>query len=385
MILPLILTLYLFSYAALGIDIGGEESLDNILRLDTEKHVTWGLKNRLRLEVQSPQNLPDERDVRFYSSLDFYILNGIQNPLETLPYYQDFSIPDSLQSLKDFLDNGFLDISRLYIQIPVYKAEIVFGRQRVPWGQGIYFRPLDFFNKVNPIDLKAEKLGLDGLYATIPISLMSSLEFLIVPNKWPGHSQAGTRAHIHVHTFDIGASYAYRGKDLEGSELNSKPQVMGFDFKGDMGIGIHGEGLYRFYKTYPMDRNETKNRFKASIGADYSFLDGRLLPMIEYFYNGDGSTDYKNYKRSGQFEYLGRDYAVAQILYNPNILISWGLNTLMNLSDKSLVVTPLLDWSIYKRTTLDIAIPVVIGEDGREYDPKVLGRILGRLRLGLRF
>ncbi|MBN1234166.1 MAG: hypothetical protein JXA60_12485 [Candidatus Coatesbacteria bacterium] len=378
MIASLIIEIILLSlFCNKEINFSGEEKIDDIIVYDTSKKFEWGWKNRIRLMLESPYSEPDKKQVRYYSSLDFYLLSGTQNPFET-EY-----IPPQFETFKEWIDNGLIEISRLYITIPVSKGEMTVGRQRVPWGQGVYFRPLDFFNHLNSLDMTAERKGIDALKFSFPLALLSDVTLLTILDKWPGHSELGIRSHLNIESLDMGLSYSYRGKDLEGSETGSHPQVAGLDFKGDLLLGVHGEGLYRFYRTYPLEKNSFKDRIQFTLGADYSFLENRLFMLGEYFYNGYGFKDTSDY-RPDDF-YKGIHYGIIEISYSPNILVSYLIAGLININDDSFVITPHVKWSIFKNTSLDISLGIIEGKRYSEYDPEKIGRVVNNLKLSIVF
>lgn len=77
-------------------------------------------------------------------------------------------------------------------------------------------------------------------------------------------------------------------------ELFLKDQVVGFDFAGAIkDIGIRGESAYNF-------SDLEDNFIRAVLGADYTFPNTFSI-VIEYYYNGEGETDEKDYDFQRQF------------------------------------------------------------------------------------
>lgn len=141
--------------------------------------------------------------------------------------------------------------------------------------------------------------------------------------------------------------------------------VLGAEAKGDLGIGWHAEGAYF------LPRDGAAQHWEGVLGADYSWLDGRLLWLGEFFVNSAGAPSRDEYDLQaylqGGLRYLGRYYAFNQLSYQLDDFTSFFGSAITNLVDYNTV------WSAGTRTVLQgqwnlsLSGVVATGDSGDEF------------------
>ena len=246
-------------------------------------------------------------------------------------------------------------IYRAYITSAISDVDITLGRQRVSWGTAYMWNPMDILNPFNPLQLeRAERAGADA--ALIDWNAGDLTRFSLVYAQHDGGASSSTalRARSNFSGFDM---------SLLAGEFRGK-QVTGFDFSGQAGqVGLKGELTY----TRPKDKKEY---LQAVIGADYTFS-GTFFMELEYYYNGQGTTDRSQYNYSllfnGTVQSLAQHYLglfiggdITPLLRLENVLI-------YNLDDKSYFFYPGLSYSPDENVTLSLGLQLFTGESGTEF------------------
>ena len=141
-----------------------------------------------------------------------------------------------------------------------------------------------------------------------------------------------------------------------GARRHQRPnRVIGGDFAGYVGgAGFRGELAYTVKDT-------SSNFFRAVVNADYSFPND-FYGFIEFYFNGQGTTKKKDYRRfipdllSGRIFNLAKHYAAASLIKSVTPLLGLNIYGIFNLNDKSSLIGPALTYSL--TTNLEIATSV---------------------------
>ncbi|MDI3281151.1 MAG: hypothetical protein QJR13_07260 [Bacillota bacterium] len=181
-------------------------------------------------------------------------------------------------------------VDRLFLEWDDGPTRVTLGRQRIAWGVGYAFSPLDQFNPPNPLDPSAPRLGADALVLRRSTGDLSYLSAVGVLPQTGGTSPAAAGANPAA-----GAIWGFHAArtDLALSYLADPARALhqwGLAAKGDLGVGWHLEGVYQ----KPWAGAED-GRWLGVLGLDYSFLDGQLVCLWEYFYDGTGEPDPARY------------------------------------------------------------------------------------------
>jgi len=328
--------------------------LENRFFLVNQTDVSWeefkekfllGDYNRLRLNLKAK---PSEK-VTVNVAVDFFTFHGIMTgPLGT---YGDDSGNDGLGK------NTRIDLDRAFVNLYFKKFDLSVGKQRVALGISYIWAPLDVFNRVNVLEPKEEKPGVNAIKAYIPLGKRTALTAVFSPDDRLDTSSSALRLHTQLGNVDIAAT-AIRDGVKEQS-------IWGLDLRGELGIGWWLEGAYI--------RSGGVDDMKLVVGADYTFpLGNGLYWLNEYFYDSSGEGDRSLYDYnlvlSGERFTLGRNYLFSMFQYGVNQLLSVSLSGIVNLEDGSYTVNPSVSYDIMQNVNLSTGFYFPLGKENGEFN-----------------
>ena len=356
----IVITIILFSCVNAYSDIGFSGSAYNETSLiDRDDSFRYGNRSALHLKGESLSE-----GVKMVTELEFYTMYG----------YLSSVSPEVSESLKD----GKFYVDRLYLKFPIRKVDIVLGKQRIAWGSSILFRPTDTFNKPNPLSLSGRKEGVNALFVKAFISDMSALELVIAPADKYKHidgevnlehlkySKFASRLSTNFHNSDMALSYQYDG--------GGKNHIFGLDMKGDIKLGYHVETTFTYNKD-SFKTEDIENYLQLVLGLDYSFS-GKWIVLGEYFYNGRGlkkETKLSDSSFSLLEDFKYRHYLYSQVVYQYDIFLKANIFAIMNMIDKSLIISPGIAYNLFQNTDLQIYSQIFLGDENGEFSPSRLG------------
>lgn len=261
-------------------------------------------------------------------------------------------------------DANYVERGDLYGRHRLYRAamtltrgnvDLKLGRQRIAWGTGRFWSPLDILNPVNPLALeREERVGIDAALLEAKLGPLSraSLVYAPAPDRGPA-----SRA-LQWHGNAAGVDGSLIAGQLRGFE------IVGMDVASQIGdVGVRAEAA----RLNP-DGGPTVNRWMA--GADYAFANGLTL-SAELYYNGAGSRDPAGYDfaalRSGRLTSLATRYAGLFASYEITPLLKWMTYAVLNADDRSHAVDSRLVWSIGPATDLTVGVQHFRGTVGSEF------------------
>jgi hypothetical protein len=256
-------------------------------------------------------------------------------------------------------EHGYVShfVDRLYFRQNFLTSSLIIGRQRIQWGTGRIWNPTDVFNPINPANFdKIEKDGADAVSFTSYLGNFTDLEIVWNPEDNFRQSNAGARFRTNYDEFDLSLLTAYFDRRV----------MIGGDFAGNLATaGVRGEGVYWF------DRGNGGNAYmRAILGMDYQFT-STLYGLVEYQYNGQGSTDRNEYDLlgllRGEILNVARNYLAASASYQIHPLVMAGLTLTMNLDDGSGYFLPSVEYSLSDAVTLSAGALIASGKEGSEY------------------
>ena len=279
--------------------------------------------------------------------------------------------PETSELLKD----GQFYIDRLYMKFPVHKVDITLGKQRIAWGSGVIFRPTDRFNKPNPLSISGRKEGVNALLTRAFMGNLSVAEFVLAPaDTFERVNGEVNLEHLRYGKFasrfitnrfrtDMALSYQYNG--------GSRSHILGLDMKGDLKTGYHVETVF----IHNRDHENNEDCWQSVLGLDYSFL-GKWIVFGEYFYNGCGMRKetmlpVRGFSLLEEFKY--RHYLYSQVSYQHDVFLRGYLFLIWNMIDKSLIISPGINYSFFQNTNLHVYSQIFIGDDTDEFGPARLG------------
>ncbi len=246
---------------------------------------------------------------------------------------------------------------RAFATVYAGAATITFGRQRIAWGTGFAWNPTDLLNPFNPAAIELdEKTGVDAVYAVVPFATLSRAELAFAPGRGDLKSSIAGRVSSHVGEYDV----SLMAGDFE------RDRVLGGDFAGYIGGGgLRGEFAYTW-------QDGGENFLRAVVNADYNFP-GDVYAFIEFYYNGQGTTDKSEYAQrlddllSGRVFNLAKHYVALSANKSLTPLLGAGLYSLVNLDDRSSLIGPALTYSLFTNFEVSASAYLTTGADDSEY------------------
>lgn len=256
---------------------------------------------------------------------------------------------------KHFQLTHFID--RLYLWQGFKSGSVVIGRQRISWGTGRVWNPMDLFNPINPASYyKIEKDGADAVSAKYAFGNFTDLNVVFNPQEKIKNSNYAFRFRTNYAEYDMAVMGGYFDRRIVG----------GLDFAGNLfDAGVRGEGIIS------VNKDSTEDNFvKFILGIDNQFSP-ELYALAEYHYNGEGKTDRNNYdfKRlaKGEIQNLNRNYICLSAMYQLNALTNVILTNISNLNDGSGFVNAVISFAAKEFLTLNLGSQITFGSPQSEY------------------
>ncbi|MFC1492760.1 hypothetical protein ACFL6O_02275 [candidate division KSB1 bacterium] len=323
------------------------------------------LENSLRTGNYNRARIIAEKDVSENSSLtlavDYFTYHGY-----LLQFLRD---PGAVSDSSPTTAGERISIDRAYMRLYFKRADVTIGKQLVFWGRSFLWSPFDVFNRINFLEPREEKSGVNAVKITIPTGDLSSIETVYEAGEKIKDSRAGVRMLFNWQRTD------FAGTVIHNATENFRQDIIGFDFKTDLLI-LTFSGEFARYSDNPVVSGAfvPVDYYKFVIGADYSFNFGKmLLLMAEYQRDTDGASNKNDYDYSrrifGRSPFLGKDYlyTMAQIQYSDHL--SFSLSSIVNLNDKGSLLMPSIRYSIFNDTEMTIGTYIPIADKGTEFNP----------------
>jgi len=181
-----------------------------------------------------------------------------------------------------------IELERLYFRLIGEYTNFDSGLMRLPFGYSQVWGSSDFLNPKNPLKPDARPRGILAVaFSWFPADEIKFLTFCSAPrdpySKDGGGSLFGLSLDRHLGMMSIQSLYSYETPDT-GSELGL--HRIGLSIKADLIFGIILDALY----TYNHEIKTAQDGLSFSLGADYSFFDGKLILLAEYLFNGENSS-----------------------------------------------------------------------------------------------
>lgn len=253
---------------------------------------------------------------------------------------------------------GLYGLHRLYrasVNVSAGDTDVRLGRQRVAWGTGRFWSPLDVLNPLNPTALeREERMGVDAVLLERKFGPVSRASFVHAPSR----SAGGASTALQWHGNAKGLDYSLAGGKFAGTRL------VGADLAGQIGdAGLRAE-LARFQA----EQGAGYTRWLA--GVDYAFPDSLAL-TAEVYYNGAGARRPADYDfaglMSGRIQSVGRRYLGLHASYDLTPLLKWDGDLVVNLADRSRYLYTALTYSVESDLTVRAGVRRFTGAPGTEF------------------
>jgi hypothetical protein len=311
--------------------------------------------NRLRLELKGDLAPGTALDLQY----DNEILLG--NYLHTAQFglRKDQPPPQYWDLDRNYAEGGsYVGRHRLYrgsVTFAAGETDLRMGRQRVAWGTGRFWSPLDILNPFSAIQLEREQRpGVDALLVERKFGALSRLSAVYAPR----HAARDASAALRWHGNRAGIDYS-----LVAGRF-SRDRVVGADIAtqlGDAGLRAELTGARR---------EDGSSYRRALFGLDYAFRNTLTLSG-ELYYNGAGATERSAYDFAslfaGTIQSVGRRYFGGYAGYEITPLLKWTNYLVVNLDDRSRYFSPSFVYSLRANVDLAVGAQLFSGARGTEY------------------
>ncbi|MEW5919070.1 MAG: hypothetical protein AB1762_21885, partial [Gemmatimonadota bacterium] len=232
-------------------------------------------------------------------------------------------------------------------------VDVILGRQRIAWGTGRFWSPLDILNPFDATRVERdERSGVDAALLERRLGALGKVNVVYAPNT--RRSRAAAAGYLHGNA--RGTDYSIIVGSFRGD------RVVGVDFATRAGgLGVRGEA------TGTRAESGGSRRFlRALLGADYGFRNTLTL-TVELYYNGQGASAKSDYDLAalldGRVQSLASRYAAAAASYEVTPLLKLLAYGVVNIDDLSIVVWPGFEYSVSSNLTLGGGIQHFTGGD----------------------
>jgi len=234
-------------------------------------------------------------------------------------------------------------------------TDLRLGRQRVAWGTGRFWSPLDLLNPPSATALESsERQGVDALLVEHRPTSQAALSLVHAPVR-------GVRSDntlLRWRDNRAGVDYALTGGQSADGRL------AGMDLAGQWG----GVG-WRAEATWTKPRSGSAYR-RWLVGWDYAFANTLTL-SAELFHDGSGQADPARHGLpallAGIRQTVGRKYLGLYASYDLTPLLKWTNWLAVNLDDHSRYFSPRLTWSARPDLDLSLGLQSFAGRPGTEF------------------
>lgn len=298
-------------------------------------------------------------DVELVFSRDFVIhlapeirLTTSHDLLPDKPIFQRREYLDLRHTFRDERNSrGEVFLDRLYFGWQITdSARVTIGKQRVAWGRGFVFSPLDIFNPLPPQEIfTPERRGVDAFRLQYRLGwiMAEGVYAYLDENRRAG----SVRGVFIVNTFDTAITVGR----LDGADF------LGVETSGSLGTwGIRAEYLSR----------EGQTSYLASI--DHRIGEQNLIEL-EYYRNGYGAADPARYASlilpllRGEIPALARKYIALSGRKQLNPLEALEVTGTFNAIDEGLYINPRYIKSLSDFSEIVVGAQLFWGSPPAEY------------------
>jgi hypothetical protein len=326
------------------------------------------------LNESSPYNLNNWQGIRNWSDrLKFMIELDTKDFLEVMRFKSNWY---NKNDLDEFSSRGIL--TRCYLDLDLEKLtnlsglQLRLGRQRLPWGLGFIWNPVE-----DSIDTPREILNLtervneikgnDALKLDIPFSDHSSLSISTIFDDY-SIDRVAFRLNLLFLDWDLSFTGVSGNKD-------ERP-IMGINFSKTAfeKLNLHGAVAVKMGSRIKEDKN--RDFLKYVLGGDYIFGGSKFFQIrLEFYHNEEGFRDIKDYitfllqnpDRNIPSGRVMRDYIYAGITHDFSNKIIANLHTFLNLNDKSYLINPELKVLLNPKTEISLLGGFLEGNSDTEF------------------
>ncbi len=266
---------------------------------------------------------------------------------------------------EDSLGSGDVELDRAFFDLELGRLDLRAGRQAINFGQAQIWNPVDLVDSNSPLDFDVVKQGVDALRASWAASATASVQGLVAfPD---GGTLALVRGEVLAGSADLGF--------LAAADARTDELVLGFDVKGDWGVGYWVESAFH-------DLEEGEDYLQVVAGFDYSFaVQDQLYLAVQVYRDESGGTgvaDYDYASLGTTRRFLGRSYGslIAGLTFNELTTLNGSM--IHNFEDSSFVTTVGLVRYFFDNLEMTVRASLFRGSGPGEYNPVRGSPLFGR-------
>ncbi|MGW8267615.1 MAG: hypothetical protein ACWGSQ_14715 [Longimicrobiales bacterium] len=240
------------------------------------------------------------------------------------------------------------DVDRLSLTLNSHIGDVTVGRQAITWGISNLFPVADLWAQFSPFELDTEeKPGIDAVrFLSYPTGALE-LDAVVADRGSADDLSAGIRATLSLPRADV---------HLGGGKFWNEAMILGGIAAPVGSWKLRAEGVL----PYDLDTNDL-DLPRLTLGVDR--LGGELLLSGEYHLNGIGAASADDYGdiledprfARGESYFLGRHYLGGLCNWTPgNDRLSLALSAMVNLVDRSTILSPALTYDFGQETRLSV-------------------------------
>jgi hypothetical protein len=234
------------------------------------------------------------------ASLSQYVTERLELSLDVAVRLDTFAPVDELSELGD---NDDLDLYRAWLRLASDRMELRAGLQKINFGSATLFRPLRWFDRMDPRDPLKLTEGVYGLLGRCYFQDNANIWLWTLygndePKGWESIPtcadvpEFGGRLQRPCLGGEMGISYHHRQAELQerGTEMpvhsrsDFNEDRYGFDGRWDVGVGLWLEGSVVHQE---LDLSPLQYQRMSTVGTDYTFDLGNGLHVLgEHFVFG---------------------------------------------------------------------------------------------------
>lgn len=174
---------------------------------------------------------------------------------------------------------------RGFVQLEAGGLDVTVGRQRIAWGVGRLWNPIDRFNAIPPLAIQADQSqGIDSIDARWSFDGFNFAEAVYAP----GSSRDDARYALRLHGVVLDTDLSLMGGVFE------KAPTVGIDFARNVGDAafrleaVYTDPHHKVWKIGSSRRERLDDFFQVVASIDYTFDVGDgIYVLAEHLYNGN--------------------------------------------------------------------------------------------------
>lgn len=249
------------------------------------------------------------------------------------------------------------DVDRLSLTVHTGPLDLTVGRQAVTWGTATLFPVADLWAAFSPFEQDTEeKPGIDAARALLYPARGFEVDLVLAHRRSLDDLSVGGRV-----------AFSGAGADLwvGAGKFWRQLMVMGGVTR------LSDQSRWRAEAVVPWNMDdESFQQPRFTVGIDW--IGGGRLLAVEYHHNGIGRPEAERYGESladprflrGESYYVGRHYGGVMGSWSPDAQdrLTLALNTLANLGDGSVALTPSLRYDVGQSARLSVGALLSFGD-----------------------